>query len=114
MATIVQLIASLAATMAQTSEASSTGQLQTHDLDLHPSARCLDGSPGGFYVRRAQTSSRGATTWVLVFEGGGECTSESTCSPRTHSHLGSSNYFPPNVIRQPLQCCGSGREPGLL
>ena len=60
--TVVQLAAALAAAVAQTPEASATGQLQTLDLDRHPSARCLDGSAGGFYVRRAQTASRGATT----------------------------------------------------
>ncbi len=95
--TVVQLAAALAAAVAQTPEASATGQLQTLDLDRHPSARCLDGSAGGFYVRRAQMASRGATTWVLDFEGGGECTTESTCNLRIHSHLGSSRYFPPNV-----------------
>lgn len=89
-------VAAALATLAQTSSGAATGPLQLLDLDSHPSARCMDGSPGGFYVRRAQTT-RGATTWVLDFEGGGECTTEANCSPRNYTQLGSSSYFPLNV-----------------
>jgi hypothetical protein len=75
--------------------ASAVGDLQLLSLATHPSARCMDGTPGGFYVRRSQ--SRGAATWVLDFEGGGECSTEANCSPRNGSHLGSSSHFAPNI-----------------
>jgi len=68
--------------------------LQLLDTSAHPYARCMDGSPGGFYVRDA-TGARRATTYVLDFEGGGECSNTENCAPRLSKSLGSSNHFPP-------------------
>eukprot|EP01045_Picozoa_sp_COSAG04_P037213 COSAG04_NODE_9398_length_867_cov_1.595052_1_plen_286_part_10 len=53
--------------------APSAPQLATfHPLDLtkYPNARCLDGSPGGFYLYRPKIAS---SRWLLYFEGGGWC-----------------------------------------
>jgi hypothetical protein len=41
-----------------------------------PSARCLDGTQGGYYIRAGSAS---CTNWVFSLEGGGECVSESDC-----------------------------------
>lgn len=37
-----------------------------------PAARCMDGSPGGFYHAANLTS----TSWLIELEGGGECTTK--------------------------------------
>ncbi len=56
-------------------------------LDLHkvtinaPDAICNDGSPGVFYIRRAD-SAQHLTRWVLYLEGGGSCTDVEGCAER--------------------------------
>ena len=51
---------------------------------------CLDGTPGGYYVRRGAPGNK---RWVLFFEGGGWCTDDVSCAARAHTRLGSSaNY----------------------
>ena len=52
-------------------------------------AVCLDGSPGGYYIRRPVVASN--TSKVLIFhEGGGWCGSDMNCLERSRTHLGSS------------------------
>eukprot|EP00965_Chrysotila_dentata_P233097 6199375-Pleurochrysis_carterae.AAC.6 len=58
-----------------------------------PLARCLDGSPGGFYLAR-NSSSR---SWIIELQGGGECTSKDSCGEKLKSSLGSSAYFARNI-----------------
>ena len=56
-------------------------------------ARCMDGSPGGYYLARNASS----TAWVLELEGGGECASKKLCDARRGSALFSSKHFRPSV-----------------
>jgi len=46
-------------------------------LDAYPNARCLDGTPGAFYILPGDSS------WVLHLQGGGWCTSMSDCAERS-------------------------------
>lgn len=55
-------------------------------------ARCLDGSPGGYYMRTA-TNSTTANKWVFSLQGGGECVTEDDCAGRATSDLGSSTNW---------------------
>mmetsp|Transcript_47287 Transcript_47287/g.60756 ORF Transcript_47287/g.60756 Transcript_47287/m.60756 type:complete len:403 (-) Transcript_47287:188-1396(-) len=55
-------------------------------------AKCLDGSPGAYYHRKALNESF-ATKWVFSLQGGGECVDETSCADRATGDLGSSlNY----------------------
>jgi hypothetical protein len=56
----------------------------------YPTARCIDGTSGAYYLRRPAVPSDG---WLWYFEGGGWCTSENSCYYRARTPLGSSvNY----------------------
>lgn len=59
-------------------------------------ARCLDGSPGGYYFRPAANPSA-ATKWKFHFMGGGWCQSAENCLERSKSLLGSSTYWTPSL-----------------
>ena len=52
-------------------------------------AVCLDGSPGGFYLRRGS-----ANKWIVFHEGGGWCGSPNNCLDRAGTSLGSSKSWP--------------------
>eukprot|EP00045_Choanoeca_perplexa_P013817 m.158314 g.158314 ORF g.158314 m.158314 type:complete len:391 (+) comp16467_c0_seq4:37-1209(+) len=52
-------------------------------------ARCLDGTPGGYYWRPA-SNPNDATKFLLVLNGGGWCYSAEDCVSRSHTDLGSS------------------------
>eukprot|EP00117_Sycon_ciliatum_P025550 scpid91484/ scgid21183/ Protein notum homolog len=52
-------------------------------------ARCLDGSPSGFFYERGALN----TKWVFYLEGGGLCDSQETCQSRSHGSLGSSTKW---------------------
>ena len=56
-----------------------------------PSAKCLDGSPYAFYIRRARPDGGNATKWVFHLQGGGWCDSYERCLGRTNGYLGTSN-----------------------
>lgn len=56
-------------------------------------ARCLDGTPGGFFWLPASGSSS-ETKWVISLQGGGECADVTSCTNALTSSLGSSKYFP--------------------
>lgn len=57
-------------------------------------AVCLDGSPPGFYFRKA--SDLAATNkWVVYMQGGAWCSSPQSCASRATGHLGNSSTFPP-------------------
>mmetsp|Transcript_55505 Transcript_55505/g.130988 ORF Transcript_55505/g.130988 Transcript_55505/m.130988 type:complete len:373 (+) Transcript_55505:1-1119(+) len=53
-------------------------------------AVCLDGSPGGFYIRRGDP-----TKWVVFHQGGGWCSSDDNCYDRSLTTLGSSKSWGP-------------------
>eukprot|EP00040_Diaphanoeca_grandis_P029080 m.169321 g.169321 ORF g.169321 m.169321 type:complete len:408 (+) comp31561_c0_seq1:229-1452(+) len=57
-------------------------------------AVCLDGSPGGYYIRQpivAPTSAK--NPWMIFHEGGGWCGDDENCADRANSALGSSHYW---------------------
>ena len=61
-------------------------------LKEFPFAKCLDGSPSGFYFQEAaETADR--SKFMIVLEGGGMCTHESDCSARAKTDLGSSTKW---------------------
>ncbi|EGD80161.1 hypothetical protein PTSG_10843 [Salpingoeca rosetta] len=57
-----------------------------------PLAKCMDGTPAGYYVRPGLGVN--ATRFVINLEGGGECATKKACMSHLNSSLGSSNYFP--------------------
>mmetsp|Transcript_9703 Transcript_9703/g.18870 ORF Transcript_9703/g.18870 Transcript_9703/m.18870 type:complete len:456 (-) Transcript_9703:33-1400(-) len=59
-------------------------------------AKCLDGSPGGFYHQPALAADM-KRMWVIHLQGGGECSTADECAPRLQSPDGSSTFFPPLV-----------------
>ena len=72
-------------------------------LPTEGGAVCLDGSPGGYYIRGplpGTTPSPGS--WLVYFEGGGWCLGLENCWERGNSSLGSSTTWPrtlpPNVL----------------
>ena len=62
------------------------------------SARCLDGTNGGFYYRPASSPSA-ATKWKIHFMGGGWCASPTECYARSNSLLGSSSFWTPQLSK---------------
>ena len=52
-------------------------------------AVCLDGSPGGYHIRR-----RDPKKWIVFHEGGGWCLSDAECAERAQTPLGSSRNWP--------------------
>jgi len=52
-------------------------------------ARCLDGSPGGYYVREVS----GSSDWVFFMEGGGLCITPFDCKKRLTTGMGSSTFW---------------------
>ena len=55
-------------------------------------AKCLDGSPGGFYFRPSPTKSQ---KWVVFHQGGGWCLSPENCLERASTNFGSSVNWGP-------------------
>ena len=74
--------------LACTSRGSTVAPLTLYDPARHPGARCLDGSPGGFYHRPGAASQ-----WLFVLNGGGLCSHEADCTARAKTDLGSSHAF---------------------
>lgn len=68
--------------------AASPFTLHLLDSPTYPLARCLDGSPPGFYF--APGSGSGSRNWVIHTQGGGWCGSDADCASRASSALGSS------------------------
>lgn len=63
-------------------------------------AKCLDGSPSGYYIRQGDP-----TRFVIFLQGGGACytvdpsaPSSINCASRAKTALGSSTFWPPNYI----------------
>ena len=56
-------------------------ELVLYDLHTFPYARCLDGSPSGYYLRPA-TSKLTASKFLVILEGGGMCTGREDCTDR--------------------------------
>ena len=58
-------------------------------------AVCLDGGPGGYYLRQASGAGGGAKRWIIFHQGGGWCRSTADCYSRAQTSLGSSKNWPP-------------------
>lgn len=54
-------------------------------------ARCLDGSPSGYYYRAGR--GNGSDSWVFYLEGGGLCVEPVDCLARAKTDLGSSKHW---------------------
>ena len=52
-------------------------------------AVCLDGTPGGYYIRRGDPAR-----WLIFHQGGGWCSSDDNCADRAQTDLGSSKAWP--------------------
>lgn len=75
-------------------------------------AKCLDGSPGGYYWRQA-TSQANATKYLLVFNGGGWCRSLEDCAARSHTNLGSSTKWSSSINGEGITSTDPGLNPGF-
>jgi hypothetical protein len=89
-----------------------TGEKVELDLERYPKARCLDGTPGAYYVNLAQPSAPGedaqkenemsgyatARTWVVMLQGGGECVNPAECAERAGTPRGSSELVPEEIV----------------
>jgi hypothetical protein len=58
----------------------------------YPEAKCLDGTPAGYYYQPA-SRVEDSNKWVIYLAGGGECDTEAACKSQTTNALGSSKYF---------------------
>eukprot|EP01050_Picozoa_sp_SAG11_P038881 SAG11_NODE_16088_length_557_cov_0.792576_1_plen_103_part_10 len=60
-------------------------------------ARCLDGTPGGYYIRthNAKGEKADPQRWIVFMQGGGWCSSDENCAERAGSSLGSSTGWGP-------------------
>ena len=68
--------------------------LHLFDPAAYPLARCLDGSPGGLYIDRPNTTVNTSTeNWMVVLDGGGLCTHDKDCTERSTTDLGSSRKW---------------------
>ena len=86
-------------------------------LERYPNARCLDGTPGVFYVNLAPERMKGSVnegetrgggdgemdaadgystsrTWVVMLQGGGECVNAVDCSDRAGTARDRANSWP--------------------
>ena len=68
------------------------GSLILFDTATYPYAKCLDGSPSGYYVRPSTNPST-ANRFLIVLEGGGMCTGRADCTARAATDLGSSKNW---------------------
>ena len=60
-------------------------------------AVCLDGSPGGYYIRQPlrEPAANDPKGWVVFHKGGGWCNSDENCFERSQTDLGSSKSWGP-------------------
>ena len=84
-------------------------RLTGYSLTEYLLAKCLDGSPGRYYISEGDPS-----TWFIFYEGGGFCGSLAECQARARGYLGSTHrdaavwtldglsYFSRNASANPL------------
>ncbi|KAK3257869.1 hypothetical protein CYMTET_33060 [Cymbomonas tetramitiformis] len=56
-------------------------------------ARCLDGTPSGYYIRKVASNSPNEGRWIVYLQGGGLCVEPADCLQRSKSDRGSSNKW---------------------
>lgn len=71
-------------------------------------ARCLDGSPPAFWLRRGESS-----LFTIFWEGGGWCWSQEQCLGRSKGYLGTSNNLRTTFEAGGLLSSNETRNPGL-
>eukprot|EP01084_Bolivina_argentea_P128263 226745_1 len=69
------------------------GYMDLHLLSEH--GRCLDGTMAGYYYEPPQHGI--SNLWIFYLQGGGSCYTESSCSSRAASSLGSSSNWPTQI-----------------
>jgi len=75
------------------SDGSSIEPLDLVLLEEYEKERCLDGSPFGYYIRRADSLSENKDKWIVFLQGGGLCVEPIDCINRRDSDRGSSYYW---------------------
>lgn len=78
----------------------------------YPDALCNDGTLAAYYFRPAAEESS-ASSWVISFEGGGECTTQVNCEARLNTQLGSSSKFYLKATQQQLVSPNPEENPDL-
>ena len=86
------LLASSASSSGASSDASSSDLWSLRLIPSHPDAKCLDGSRPGYYIRPGVGND--AHNFKLHFMGGNWCRDAESCSARSRTVLGSSNFWP--------------------
>ncbi|XP_071954964.1 uncharacterized protein [Antedon mediterranea] len=73
------------------------GELVTLPMEVanRRGAFCLDGSPPGYYIRKAGEEDE--KSWVIILEGGDWCWNVTDCYERSLTTLGSTTYGPDKV-----------------
>ena len=85
-----------AALTAAADVANSTGVLVKLEAAMETvGARCLDGTPGAYYIRKG--AGTGANKWYIHHQGGGWCESLDDCLRRSKGGLGSSTGYAPTT-----------------
>eukprot|EP00931_Biecheleriopsis_adriatica_P000933 TRINITY_DN10109_c0_g1_i1.p1 TRINITY_DN10109_c0_g1~~TRINITY_DN10109_c0_g1_i1.p1 ORF type:complete len:524 (-),score=74.49 TRINITY_DN10109_c0_g1_i1:79-1650(-) len=57
-------------------------------LEEHPKATCNDGSPGAFWMKKAEVET---SNWLVLLQGGGQCYSKKSCISRPPGNKGSAS-----------------------
>ncbi|KAL1522401.1 hypothetical protein AB1Y20_017391 [Prymnesium parvum] len=90
------------------------GHCRAGTMPLHRlpegSGTCLDGSPAGYYIWKAEQDNRTPkfrTQWVIFLEGGGWCLSPEDCGLRATTNAGSSRKWVPFASKGGIlsRCC---------
>ena len=68
---------------------------------LHKDAKCIDGSPPAYYIRKGYGD--GFEKWIVFFEGGGWCYDMEQCYLRSKTVLGSSNDYTATLPKDGLK-----------
>ena len=90
------LVALAATTTARADDARGVATKYTLPLDKYPDARCLDGSPGAYYLSPPPVANNDSSKFYVYQMGGGFCTDLDDCLARSRTYLG----------RRGRRCCG--------
>jgi len=90
------MIQALAACLAVATADRQWTKIIMSDAITSHNARCLDGSPGGFFIAPPIAAAPdGKDRWLVFHQGGGWCGSPANCLSRSNTSLGSSKFWPP-------------------
>ena len=98
--TTLEMLSPILLSLSMTIGVASSNYISDLTLLANPTARCLDGTSGGYYFLPAASKERAVSasrdSWVISLQGGGECADLASCTNAMASSLGSSKYFPKN------------------